>query len=102
MDLENQLVPISLDKSARQPGTPGVAQTSDGVIREWIGRFAENCGQVPSEGRVLLWIDELGSIEPSLLEQAFRTVLQTHAVNTIPQIGEIRAQLEQSKTCAAA
>ena len=75
-------------------------RTSEDVIREWVARFAINCGQPPSEARVLLWIDELSDIEPDRLEAAFRAVLRSHTFNSIPQVGEIRAQIKQADSNA--
>lgn len=86
---EGQLVPISLGKSAIRPSTQGAASSSEDVIRQWIGRFAHNCGQTLTDERVLLWIDELGAFAPEQLEQAFRFVLRSHTINTIPQIGAV-------------
>jgi hypothetical protein len=77
-----------------RPKTPDVARSSEDVIREWIGRFAVNCGQALSDARVLLWIDELGAFAPEPLEQAFRFVLRSHAINTIPQIGAVHDALQ--------
>lgn len=94
-------MPISMRKSATQPKTQGAGRTSEELIREWVGRFAVNCGQVLSDARVLLWIDELGGIDPDLLEQAFRIVLQTHSINTIPQIGAVHDALQSLRTNAS-
>lgn len=73
-----------------------VERTSEDVIREWVARFATNCGQPLSEARVLLWIDELSDIEPQRLELVFRAVMHAHSFNSIPQIGEIRALITKA------
>lgn len=68
------------------------------MIREWVARFAVNCGQQLSEARVLLWIDELSDIEPDRLIAAFRAVMRSHTFNSIPQIGDIRAKIDQAES----
>jgi hypothetical protein len=44
----------------------------------------------------LLWIDELSDIPPEQLERAFRHTMRTHTFNNMPQVGEIRAQIDQA------
>jgi hypothetical protein len=72
-------------------------RTSEEIIREWIARFATNCGQVLSEARVLLWLDEFSHVEPERLEAGFGAVMGSHTINTIPQVGEIHALLDHAR-----
>jgi hypothetical protein len=79
------------------PGPRGERRTNEQLIREWLARFAANAGQPLTEARAVLWLDELSQIEPSRLEAAFRLVMRTHAINTIPQIGEILSQIDRAE-----
>jgi hypothetical protein len=91
---------ISTHKSSEQQQPQAASRGSEDVIRLWIARFAVNCGQTLSEARVLLWIDELSDIEPEQLERAFRNVMRSHTFNNIPQIGDIRAQIDDATKSA--
>jgi hypothetical protein len=95
MAMASSLELISTRKSSeRQQPQAAANRASEDVIRLWIARFAVNCGQTLSDARVLLWIDELSDIEPERLERAFRNVMRSHTFNSIPQVGEIRAQID--------
>jgi len=89
--MANSLVLNSTRKSSESP-----LPLDDDLIREWLARFATNCGQPPSDARMLLWIDELQDIEPERLAHTFRAVMRSHTFNSIPQIGEIRAQIDEA------
>jgi hypothetical protein len=86
---------ISMRRTLPSLQQQDAGRTSEEIIREWIARFATNCGQVLSEARVLLWLDEFSRVEPERLEAAFGAVMRSHAINTIPQVGEIHALLDR-------
>jgi hypothetical protein len=85
-------------KTSESPRLP--ARSSEDVVREWIARFATNCGQPLSNARVVLWLDELADIEPARLEAGFRRLLHSHRFNNIPQIGDIRRQIDDIESRA--
>jgi hypothetical protein len=93
-------LPSSKSRSCESPPPPDADRTSEDVIREWVARFAVNCGQQLSEARVLMWIDELSDIEPDRLIHAFPAVEHSHTFNSIPQIGDIRAKIDQAESDA--
>jgi hypothetical protein len=100
-ETESSVVQISMRKFADFTRRQNVGRTSKDVIHDWYLRFATNCGQRPSEAQELLWIDELSDIDPLRLEYAFRAVIRIHVFATIPQIGQIRAQLDGAAQSAA-
>lgn len=100
MEQISEILPSSRSRSCESPPPPDADRTSEDVIREWVARFAVNCGQQLSEARVLLWIDELSDIEPDRLIPAFRAAMRSHTFNSIPQIGDIRAKIDKTESDA--
>jgi hypothetical protein len=98
--MPNSLELLSMSKSEPRRRPQVASGTSEEVIRQWIGRFAVNCGQALPEGRVLLWLDELSDVKPEVLERVFRGVLRTYVFNNIPPIGEIRSRIDAALASA--
>lgn len=95
MDTENCEDKLSLSTTLLSPPPPDGAQTSEATVREWILRFATNCGQPLNDGQVLLWIEQFAGADSALLQRAFQAVLQSHTFSNMPTVGEIYAKLDE-------
>lgn len=71
------------------------------LIREWLFRFALNCGETLSpdraSGLVTLWSEGFADVAPGRLQAAFVSCIRAHRFPKMPTVADIRSHLTKAE-----
>jgi hypothetical protein len=90
-------IPVSIETASSSCQTEF---TSSEIARQWLTNFAASTRQRASETLYKIWDAQLRDIDPKRLDRACSQLMKSWRFPNLPQIGDVRAQLDQADASA--